>query len=266
MNDENKNVSVTILGSGTCVPSLERSSCSVLVQGDGLSFLLDAGPGTMRQLLRAGVMISEIDALFLSHFHPDHASEMPGFLFSTKYPEFIRDKPLTLAGGTGVLELFDNLNRAFDSNLTLPEEIFEIMSLELPCPAPLIWDRCCITWGGVSHRPESRAFRFSFGDGTSIVYSGDTDYSEELVDFAMGADLFICESALPDGEKVAGHLTPSLAGEIAARAGVGRLVLTHFYPACDQVDLKAQCRQKYAGPLDLAHDLMVVYMKHSTRH
>jgi ribonuclease BN (tRNA processing enzyme) len=75
---------------------------------------------------------------------------------------------------------------------------------------------------------------------------------------AKGADLLICESAQPDSLQVKGHLTPSLAGETATRAGVRKLVLTHFYPDCEGVDLAQECRQTYSGPLILAEDLMQV--------
>jgi ribonuclease BN (tRNA processing enzyme) len=70
--------------------------------------------------------------------------------------------------------------------------------------------------------------------------------------------LLICESALPDALKVPGHLTPSLAGKIAAEARVGKLVLTHFYPECDYEDMAGQCRRTYGGPLVLAEDLMEI--------
>ena len=73
---------------------------------------------------------------------------------------------------------------------------------------------------------------------------------------ARGADLFICESALPDEQKVEGHLTPSEAGEMAARAGVGTLVLTHLYPECEGIDLIGQCRKTFGGPVLVAKDLM----------
>jgi ribonuclease BN (tRNA processing enzyme) len=91
-----------------------------------------------------------------------------------------------------------------------------------------------------------------------VAYSGDTDFCENAVILARGADLFICESALPDGMKVEGHLTPSLAGKIATEAGVKKLLLTHFYPECESVDIEAQCRKTYNGPLILASDLMIV--------
>ncbi|MEJ2096818.1 MAG: MBL fold metallo-hydrolase, partial [Deltaproteobacteria bacterium] len=62
--------------------------------------------------------------------------------------------------------------------------------------------------------------------------------------------------AFPDDKKVTGHLSPSLAGRIAAAAAVKKLVLIHLYPECDQVDIAAQCRKTYQGPLLIAEDLM----------
>ena len=110
----------------------------------------------------------------------------------------------------------------------------------------------------VAHNPESLAYRITGQDGKSIVYSGDTDYSDNLIALARGADLLICESAFPVELKVPGHLTPPEAGRIAAAADVGALVLTHFYPECDEVDMAAQCRQTWSGPLFLAEDLMKI--------
>ena len=108
----------------------------------------------------------------------------------------------------------------------------------------------------MNHREESLAYRIIDSNGKSIVYSGDTDTTENLVSLAAQADLLICESAMPDTLKVPGHLTPSLAGDIAARAHVKKLVLTHLYPECNQFDIAAQCRKTYQGPLVIAEDLM----------
>ena len=110
----------------------------------------------------------------------------------------------------------------------------------------------------MAHNEESIAFRINGPDGSSVVYSGDTDYTENLIELARDADLLICESALPDDMRVNGHLTPSLAGEIATRAGVRKLVLTHFYPECDHADIEQECRKTYNGPLILAEDLMTI--------
>jgi len=110
----------------------------------------------------------------------------------------------------------------------------------------------------VDHNEESIAYKVTGSGGKSVVYSGDTDFSENLVALSKAADFLICESALPDELKAKGHLTPSLAGEIATRANVRNLVLTHFYPECDLVDIEKQCRKTYDGPLLLAEDLMTI--------
>ncbi len=84
--------------------------------------------------------------------------------------------------------------------------------------------------------------------------------NDHLVGLARDSDLLICESALPDEMKTRGHLTPSLAGQIAEQSRTKKLVLTHFYPECDRVDIESQCRRAYSGPLVLAEDLMRIHV------
>ena len=247
--------SITVLGSGTCVPSLTRSSCSFLIYGQHERILLDLGMGTIHQLLRNRVMIDDIDVILFSHFHPDHSAEFPSFLFSTKYPSPMRrKKTLTAIGGEGLNLFYERLNNAFDHNLTLPDNILHLHDLPAFGKSEDLLQNFTLEWTTVKHRPESRAYRLTSPNGFKIVFSGDTDYSEELVAIAEAADLFICEAAFPDGHKVEGHLTPSLAGDIAEKAEVKHLVLTHFYPACEGHNLVEQCRSRYKGKISLAED------------
>jgi len=249
-------IKVTILGSGTCVPSLERNSCSALVRGKSSHILLDAGPGTMGQLLKLGVHINDIDYILLSHFHLDHCAEIAPFLFATKYSGFKRGKKLTLMGGKGLKALFENLNTAFDHSLEIHKDYFQIIELDEKGSMNLNLEEIQLGYTTVYHKPESLAYRLTDKAGFSVVYSGDTDFCEPLIDLSRETDILICESAFPDGHKVSGHLTPSVAGEIAAKARVKKLVLTHFYPECDDFDIKAQCRNTFIGPLVLAEDLL----------
>ena len=108
-----------------------------------------------------------------------------------------------------------------------------------------------ITTAPVNHIASSLAYRLEFG-GASVVYSGDTDWSDSLIDLARGADLFILEASNPF--KVAGHLTPEQAGRLAVQAGVDRLVLTHIYPPGDAVDPAAQAALYFSGEIIVAED------------
>jgi len=250
-------IGVTILGSGTCVPSLRRSSCSVLLEIGQKKLLLDSGPGTMRRLLRATTTIFELSYIFYSHLHPDHTGELVSLLFASKYPESThRQNPLTIIAGKGFLEFYKGLRNVYRQWIDIGTGLLNIIELDNTDREVRPFDDFTVESLPVQHQNESLAYRIIGSGGKSVVYSGDTDVCENLVHIAKQADLFICESALPDDLKAQGHLTPSRPGEIATRAKVRKLVLTHFYPECDAVDVEKECRKTYSGPLVLAEDLM----------
>lgn len=251
------NMTVTILGSGTCVPSLERSSCAVLVEIGRSKVLVDSGAGTMRRLLESGVTIFDLSHIFYSHFHPDHSAELVPLLFATKYPENRRRQtPLTICAGSGFVKFFSRLKKVYGHWIEPYAGMLSILELDTGGPDAVRFGDFKVKSLPVNHNPESLAYRILDGGGRSVVYTGDSDVCDNLVAIARDADLFICEASLPDALKVDGHLTPSLAGRVATQANVGRLVLTHFYPECDQADVAKECRKTYSGPLVLARDLM----------
>jgi ribonuclease BN (tRNA processing enzyme) len=257
MSTSKSGIVVTILGSGTCVPSLERSSCSVLMQIGTTNLLFDSGPGTMRRLLETATTIFDLDYLCYSHFHPDHSAELVPLIFATKYPDgHRRQTPLTILAGRGLTDFFAGLKTAYGPWIELAPGLLKFMEFDNTTRDSKKFNGFSIETAPVKHNPESVAYRITRADGRSVVYSGDTDFSENLIELAKGADLLICESAMPDSLRVSGHLTPSMAGEIATRAGVRQLVLTHFYPECENADIRQECRQTYSGPLLMAADLM----------
>jgi len=252
-------MTVTILGSGTCVPSLKRSACAVLVSIEDQRILLDIGPGTMRRLLEAGTEIFEITHVLLSHFHPDHSGELAAFLFANKYPDGKRRQlPLSLAGGPGLGVFFSNMIRVYGHWIQLESPLFSLHEWDAAEPDHFEFSGFSVRTAAMAHNPESLAYRITDAAGRHVVYSGDTDVSEALIELARGANLLICESAMPEAHKVPGHLTPAEAGEVARRAGVDALVLTHFYPECDHADMAAEARRTWTGPLTLAEDLMTI--------
>jgi len=252
-------LSATILGSGTCVPSLERSSCAALIRAGNSRLLLDCGPGTMRRLLKAGVTIFDLDYIFLSHFHPDHSAELAPLIFATKYPDsHRRTQPLTVVAGQGFRRFYDELRTVSGEWIELPESMLRFVELSTAQADQRSFDDFTVDSMPMQHNPESIAYRITGDGGRSVVYSGDTDDNDNLVELAADSDILVCECAMPDELKISGHLTPSLAGSIADRARARMLVLTHFYPECDQVDIRSQCRRTYKGPLVLAKDLLTV--------
>ena len=250
---------ITILGSGTCVPSLERNPCSFLMKTGGENLLFDCGPGVMRRLLEIDVSIFDISYLFLSHFHPDHSGELASFLFALKYPAPSSQKQsLTIVAGQGFRSFFESLKTVYGNWIVLPTDMFTVVELDTRQADRRAFSSFTVSSMPVAHRPESLAYRIVDAKGKTIVYSGDSDVCDGLTAIAAEADLMICESAFPDHQKVDGHLTPALAGTIAQNAGVRRLVLTHFYPACDDADIENQCRSTYSGKVILARDLMTL--------
>ncbi len=259
MTGSKSSINVTILGSGTCVPSLKRSSCSVLMEVGSLKLLFDSGPGTMRRLLEAKTTIFDISHIFYSHFHPDHTGEFVPFIFATKYPDGSqRNTPLTAAGGLGFMEFYEGLKTVYGHWIELDPGLLNVIEFDNKRPDAHHFEDFAVNTAPVAHNEESIAYRITSADGHSAVYTGDTDYSETIIDLAMDTDLLICECALPDRLRVKGHLTPSLAGDLAAKANVRKLVLTHFYPQCDKEDIAAECRKTYSGPIVLAEDLMQI--------
>lgn len=243
-----------ILGSGTIVPSLERSACSVLLKIGSQRLILDTGPGTIRRLLRTNTSIFDVSYICYSHFHPDHIAELVPFLFGLKYPDSSLQKtPLVIAGGKGFKQFFNGLKEVLGDWMTPEETWLKLIEIDR---SNYYFKNFELRTARTEHRPESLAYRIQLPDGRSVVYSGDTDYCENLVNLAHRTDLLLCECSTPDESKCPGHLTPSLAGTIAQKAGVKKLVLTHLYPECEKVDLIAQAGKIFTGPIVVAEDLM----------
>jgi len=253
---------LTILGSGTGVPTAERSACSFVLETGGKHLLFDLGPGTVRRLTEAGFALSGISSVFISHFHPDHVSELVAFLFATKYPAAYRRRtPFQVIGAKGIRNLYRGLVNVFGEWIELKHGLMDMVELSSTEADRLTGESFIVDSLPMTHIASSIGFRVTAADGTILAYTGDTDDCENAVVLARNADIFVCESALPDGMKVDGHLTPSLAGRIASQARVKKLLLTHFYPECESVDIEAECRKTYDGPLLMARDLIRLDVK-----
>ena len=244
-----------VLGSGTGIPSLRRGSPGLLLLSQSTRILIDSGSGTLRKMLEVGVTYRDIDMILYTHTHPDHVSDLVPILFACKYAELPREENLLCVGGPGFRTYFEKLKNLYGH--WIEAQTYKLTIKEIPQDGLLHRDLKILP-KPMAHISESVGYRIEFKDRKSITVSGDTDYCQNIIDLAFEVDLLVLECSFPDGKKVEGHLTPSLAGRIALESHCRKLLLYHLYPICDQYDILKQCRQAYQGKVLLAEDLMKV--------
>ena len=242
---------ITILGSGTAVPSLERNSAGVLLQHGNINSLFDCGYGTLHQLLRLGLTYHDIDRIYFTHNHPDHICDLVIFLFSSRYHRDPRVKDLEIVGAPGFRKFFDGLTQAFKHWLVPTTYTINIVEQG---EEKRQYDGLSVSARKVDHIDLSLGYRVTDSSGSTFALSGDTAYCPAMVELGQNADLLILECSFPDTVK--GHLTPQEAGQLARETGCKKLCLTHFFPPCDTDEIGKACRREYAGELVLAQDLL----------
>jgi ribonuclease BN (tRNA processing enzyme) len=244
---------ITVVGSGTVVPRLERRQSCVVVETGGETLVFDLGSGAMRGMLHANLDPFAVDRVYFTHFHPDHTVDVVPLLFSIKYgAEEERTRPLHLTGPEPFRDFWGSVTNVWGEWM-LGDYPTEISELPHECPSPLRLPGCRLSWAPAEHRPESIAYRLD-GDDGAFVYTGDTEYSESVVELARGAHTLLIECSFPDDNPVPGHLTPSSAARIASEAGVERVVLTHLYPSVDNALLVPEVERGYGGEVVVAED------------
>ena len=233
----------TVLGSGTSVPHARRSSSGYWFETDSGSILLDCSASAVHRIAQENLDWANLNAIWISHFHLDHAGGVPAFLFGTKYAFETQDrtKPLRIFGPKGLKKLLENFDAANDYNFLeqpFPLEIIEVEPLEnfeiLPGVAAVTIQ--------TPHTEESLAIHLRAGDRT-LVYSGDSGFTMTLGDFARAADLFVCECSFVEKSPVATHLTLPEAMHLARYAKPKRTIFTHFYAEWDAVDFEKEVKK-----------------------
>ncbi len=244
---------ITILGSGTAVPSLERNSSGILIQNQGTNSLIDCGYGTLHQLLRLKITYLDIDRIYFTHNHPDHIYDLVPLLFAGRYPGAPREKVLEIVAGPGFRDFFDGLLKAYQGWLTPRTYAINVIEQDEEIRE---YDGLNVTTKKVNHLPISRGYRIIDQKGRVAAFSGDTDSCEAMVELGKNADLMVLECAMPDEQKIEGHLSPTPAARLAQKAQCKKLCLTHFYPPCDLAGFRDIVEREYTGELFFAEDLM----------
>ena len=244
---------LTILGSGTNVHPI-RAAAGYLVKTDQL-LLFDFGPRTLKNLMKAGVNRHKIRHILFSHFHADHFADFVHFFFDAVFhSKFVGARPdLTIIGPRGTKKLFGVILKNFPGfnaaqfKTTIREVADQTFSI----------GRTRITARTVEHsrRLHCLGYRIEYG-GRALAYSGDSMDCAGLRQLCRKADVAVLDCSFPSQQRGPNHMHAGDCGKVAEAAGVGRLILSHFYPVAERYDVTRQAARHFRGRIAKGRDLM----------
>ncbi len=260
-------LAVVFLGTGARWPTPERGLAATVIARGSEHLLVNCGEGTQRQMMLARTGLRRIAAILITHCHADHVLGLPGLLATLSD---VREEPLPILGPAGLRAMVDGLvplvgstSFALDVREVEPGErlardgyALVVLPARHVCPAlgwALVEDDLPGHMDPADPRGAGPPRR-----GRRLVLSGDTRPAAEIERAAAGADLLVHEATFLEGDRDladrAGHSTAAQAAELAARAGVAMLALTHLSSRYPREDVLAEARTRFASsvaPADL---------------
>lgn len=246
--------SLYIAGSSSAVPRPGRANSGYLLRVGGRAIAIDFGTGAFARL-REHIEPVDLDAVVISHMHADHFFDLVPLRYALKY-EMQREQPLPIYLPPGGIDIA----RTIGSPLKEDADFYAgILALHEYAPdAPLQIGGCTIRFARTVHYIPAYAMRLETEAGV-IGYSADTAPCDAVPELVREAGVFLCEAALgPSGTESGqrGHLNAREAGELAQRAAVRHLVLTHYGAKADPDLLREAAAQTFAGEITVADDGM----------
>ncbi len=233
---------LTVLGCSGTYAGPGGACSGYLVRGGGVTVVVDLGAGTLANLQRHRAPAA-VDAVVLSHEHPDHWLDLPLLRNALRYVLGAPDRALPVYGTAGTRALaatvIGELAPTLDWHTVGDGAEVEVGGLRL-------------LWGATDHPVETLALRVDAGP-RPLLYSADTGPAWAPGALGAGVATFVCEASLTAAEEgTVQHLSAAQAGALARDAGVGRLVLTHLVPGLDPEAQRAAAAGAYGGPVEVA--------------
>jgi len=240
---------LTVLGTSAAYAPADRACSGYLIEDEGSSLLVDCGSGVASNLFHHRDPLT-LDGIVISHLHFDHFLDLYPLHYYYRFnsPPGFSPVPLWAPPGAHdhMLCLFHpGGEEEFERYMT-----FEAVDDEASC----VIGGFTLTFRRVPHATDSYAMRIT---GTrTLAYSADSEYSEELLILADGADMLLCESTFAGRESGIGtsHFTAAEVGKMASEAGVSAVVATHFWPTTDREQAAAEIRAGFDGPVHVAEE------------
>ena len=219
-------VALRFLGSGDAFGSGGRFQTCMHLSGAGGAVLIDCGASSLIAMRRDGVDPGEVSVILLSHLHGDHFGGVPFLILDAQFTR--RAQPLLIAGPPGVQQRMEAAMEVLFPGSTAVQRKFVVQFIELEERRAAHVGPTVVTAFPVVHASgaPSYALRVGYG-GRTIAYSGDTEWTDSLLEAARGADLFVCEAYMFD-RPVKFHLDYRTVEAQAERLGARRIILTHM--------------------------------------
>lgn len=259
---------LTVLGGAAACPNPGQGSAGYLLEFDRTTWLIDCGPNTIQEL-RKHTKLDQIDRIFISHVHSDHTLDLVPFRYGLKYSpgmQIIRPVLMMPPGGHRFLHRVASAwAMGAEGEDGFFEDVFEIQ--EYDPESELIIDDIRVRFLRTNHPVPCWAMRFDQG-AHSFVYLADSGPMDELVQFASGADILICEGTYPSYRDVADltgrpHLSALEAGQIARDAGVTHFVLTHLWATAGFDRYQSEAETGAGAPIKLAEPGLQISLESS---
>ncbi|MEQ6388022.1 MBL fold metallo-hydrolase [Bacillaceae bacterium S4-13-58] len=217
---------LSTIGYWGAYPKPDEATSCYLVQDKKTNILLDCGSGALAKLQNI-ISLEELDAVFISHIHPDHIAD----LYCLEFAMLIQTQ---LGVRTKPLDVYIFSEQATNLPFSFPE-IFRVH--EITRNDRLLVGSFTLTFSENKHEIPCCAIKVSHSNGKNLVYSADTGYTPQIIDFAKEVDLLLIECSFFKKQQglVKGHLATYEVGEIAEKANVKQVLLTHF-PHFGQID------------------------------
>jgi ribonuclease BN (tRNA processing enzyme) len=246
---------LVVLGSGTSIPHARRAAAGYWLETDSGRALLDISADVPHRLAQEELDWTNLDAIWISHFHLDHLGGLTPFLFGTRNAPQMQQRmqPLRIYGPAGFIKILQTIDETNDYRLLKQPFPVELKEVEPGNDFELLPGVDSAAFS-TPHTKESLAIRLKDKRGRVLVYTSDTGWSDELAEFAAGADLLLTECSFAQDKPVKTHLELADAMRMAQISQPKMLVLSHLYFEWDGIDLAAEARKLWPGETIAAFD------------